>query len=331
MAMLNCRQLICLVLGIVSGGGTIDSESPAIPDKRYSMMIPTPIFILGITPRSGTNYLQELLTLHPECARSSHLGEDFLVQSISGLDRFIEMVTSSWNPSWGNDPGKLRLALGKGIASYLTPQNCAVRYVVTKTPSCINADRFIDVFFDARVIIIVRKGQDVVESFLKSFPSDFNYATRLWAKGATEVLRVKQNTNLMHSGRVMMIRYEDLYQDNRPTMEKILDFLGLDRTHFDFKKSCECSVIGSSTYRGPSAKLSWARIPKGRDFSPLTRSSHWSRLQHYRFNWIAGECAGRLGYPLEFQSRSLVYFVYNLIVSLIETPKRALRALRMKM
>lgn len=291
-------------------------------------MSPTPVFILGITPRSGTNYLRELLTLHPDCARSSHVGEDFFIQSLSSLDRFLNLVTASWNPSWGNDPAKLRLSLGQGITSYLAPRECPARYVVTKTPSCMNADRVVDFFTDARVIIIVRKGQDVVESFIKSFPADFSYAARLWSQGAQEVLRVMQNATLMNSGRLIFIRYEDLYQQNRDTMQKILDFLGLDTARFDFKKSSECPVIGSSTYRGASAPLSWSPIPKGDDFAPLARSSHWPRLRHYRFNWIAGEVATRLGYTLEFHSRSPMYLAYNLAISLAEAPRRIFRALR---
>jgi hypothetical protein len=291
-------------------------------------MSPTPIFILGIAPRSGTNYLRELLTLHPECARSTHVGEDFLIQAISDLIRFVTQTTCFWNPSWGNDSGKLRFSLGYGLATYLTPQECSARYVVTKTPSCKNAGRFSDFFADARVIIIIRKGQDVVESFLKSFPSDFGYAARLWAQGAAEVLHITQNTTLIDSGRVMVVRYEELYQHNKDTMQKILDFLGLDAGCFDFEKSSECPVIGSSTYRRSSANVSWSPVAKGEGFAPLTRSSHWSRFRHYRFNWIAGELATRLGYTLEFRSRSPMYLAYNVAASLAETPRRTFRALR---
>jgi len=291
-------------------------------------MSPTPIFILGLAPRSGTNYLRELLTLHPECARSIHVGEDFLIQAISNLGRFVTQTCRFWKPSWGNDSTKLRLALGYGLANYLAPQGCSARYVVTKTPSCKNAGRFADFFADARVIIIIRKGQDVVESFVKSFPSDFGYAARLWTQGAAEVLHVMHNTTLIDSRRVMVVRYEELYQHNKETMQQILDFLGLDAGRFDFEKSSKCPVIGSSTYRGSSANVSWSPVEKGEGFAPLTRSSHWSRFRHYRFNWIAGEQATRLGYTLEFRSRSPIYLAYNLAASLAEAPRRIFRVLR---
>lgn len=291
-------------------------------------MPPTPIFILGISPRSGTNYLYELLTLHPECARSTHVGEDFLIQAMSDLVRFVTHTSRFWNPSWGNDSKKLGLSLGYGLATYLTLPECSAQYVVTKTPSCKNVSCVVDFFSDARVIIIIRKGQDVVESFVKSFPSDFGYAARLWAQGAAEVLHLMQNTTLVDSRRVMVVRYEELYQHNKETMQKILDFLGLDAGCFDFEKSSECPVIGSSMYRGSSAKVSWSPVTKGEGFAPLTRSSHWSRFRHYRFNWIAGELATRLGYTLEFHARSPMYLAYNVAASLAEAPRRIFRALR---
>ena len=46
---------------------------------------PRPIFILGIMPRSGTNFLHQLITLHPACV-SSPVWEDFLIYPAPLLD-----------------------------------------------------------------------------------------------------------------------------------------------------------------------------------------------------------------------------------------------------
>jgi hypothetical protein len=236
-------------------------------------MMPTPLFILGVTPRSGTNYLREILTLHPDCARSKHIGEDFLIHSLSHLDRFVDTVASHWNSAWGNDPRALRSSLVQGLTSYLTPAGCTSKYVVTKTPSCTNASRCLEVFQDARFIVLLRRGQDVVESFTKTFDSTFSYAARLWARGASEILRLIDDPAVYSSGRLLIVRYEDLYEHNATTMTTILSFLGLDAGRFDFKQSQECAVIGSSTHRGGSTRVSWAPLAKDTNFDPLRRSA----------------------------------------------------------
>jgi hypothetical protein len=291
-------------------------------------MSPTPLFILGIAQRSGTNYLREVLTLHPECARSRHTGEDFLVQAIPHLEQFICAASSFWNPSWGNDPALLKAALARALTSYLTPDGCTATYVVTKTPSCTNADKCLEVFDHAYVIIIIRNGQDLVESFIRSFPADFSYAARLWAAGAREVLRVRSNQAHMRSKRILEVKYEDLYQHHASTMKSIFDFLGVNESHFDYAQSEACAVRGSSTYRSGAQQLSWAPIPKGADFCPLQRSSEWTRWKHYRFNWIAGKLSKELGYPLHYETKSISYCIYNLLSSTLEMPVRCVRIIR---
>jgi hypothetical protein len=291
-------------------------------------MSPTPLFILGIAQRSGTNYLKQLLMLHPECVRSRHSGEDFIVQALPHLERFVYATSSHWDPSWGNNPQDLKKALGQAITSYLTPEACSARYVVTKTPSCKHAQMCLSMFDDAYVIIIVRRGQDLVESFVRSFTSSFSYAARLWANGARDALRVTSDHSLMSSQRVLVVTYEDLYQHNAATMKSIFDFLHLSDSHFDYEKSLDCHVVGSSSYRHDAQKLSWTPRPKSHDFRPLERSSEWNRWKHYRFNWIAGDLSRKLGYPLRYETKSFSFRSYNLLCSTLEAPQRCFRILR---
>ena len=61
-----------------------------------------PIFILGIMPRSGTNYLWDLLRVHPACAPAREpIREDFFIEESDDLLAFTRHVAERWDPMWG--------------------------------------------------------------------------------------------------------------------------------------------------------------------------------------------------------------------------------------
>src|SRR6266853_4552738 len=112
-----------------------------------------PIFIMGIAPRSGTNFLHDLLLLHPDCDPDGRLlEEDHLIAHAHWLFRYINSVARLWKPRWGQE--ELRLEeqllcehLGNGLISFLSVQlesrrvhsrrhtGGKGRRLVTKTPS----------------------------------------------------------------------------------------------------------------------------------------------------------------------------------------------------
>lgn len=285
----------------------------------------TPVFIIGINPRSGTNYLYQLLALHPDCVHSKHYGEDFFLFGADKYLEFYEKVTRFWNPAWKNDKAVFKRSLEMGLLNYLNPGGSPARYMVTKTPSAANAKLFTEVFSEGYMIIITRKGQDLVESFMKTFNSRFEDAVRGWKRGAVSIHDVINDKAIMDSGRVLMIKYEDLYQHNEEVMKKILTFLKLDLSTFDFSKSQNFDVIGSSTFKGNSEKVTWNPIPKDSTFNPLGRFSHWGRFKHYRFNWMAGKYAKEFGYELYYDSKDPLYFLYNITLSTYDFFHRSIR------
>ena len=83
------------------------------------------IFILGIMQRSGTNYLNNLLLLHPDCEYPGIVWEDYLVAHAELLRDYADAVYQHWQPAWkeklvgsmGHNP-VMRL-LGEGLTSFL--------------------------------------------------------------------------------------------------------------------------------------------------------------------------------------------------------------------
>ena len=83
-----------------------------------------PIFIHGILPRSGTNFLWDLLLLHPDCARAREpVNEDLFLDHSDHLVAFVEAVRALWDPRWGTFgpdlPERLLRRHRRGLVSFL--------------------------------------------------------------------------------------------------------------------------------------------------------------------------------------------------------------------
>ncbi len=74
--------------------------------QRNTSYCTDPIFVLGIMQPSGTNFLKDVVQLHPDCGFPGHpLLEDYLAQSADLLVKYIKSVATDWN------------ALGRGVDS----------------------------------------------------------------------------------------------------------------------------------------------------------------------------------------------------------------------
>src|SRR3989304_7256322 len=129
-------------------------------NSHFNLDLSNPIFIMGIMRRSGTNYLYDLLDLHPDCSARGPIFEDYLLAGADLLVNYANNLYKYWNPNWevNKKIGSSDLIceyLGKGLISFLNLQlkesyirrNKRVEYgqfvasrllykrLVTKTPS----------------------------------------------------------------------------------------------------------------------------------------------------------------------------------------------------
>jgi protein-tyrosine sulfotransferase len=273
-----------------------------------------PIFILGIMPRSGTNYLLDLLCLHPRCAPTrTPVKEDFFLEPSDHLLAYMSDVRERWDPMWGTFDDKLmrrfRVGLGDGLVSFLWTERD--RRLVAKTPSVRHVDRFFTFFPRTRLLILVRDGRSVVQSCMSTLGWDFDHAARGWAAAAEEIRRFQRKTGSA-TERYMLVRYEDLLDDLKGSLSEILRFVELDEDAFDLDAAAELPVRGSSSYFGPGrTSVHWEPVAKGPDFDPKERWRSWSLDMHERFEWIAGS--------------QLRYFGYQGVVDPVQTTGKALR------
>jgi protein-tyrosine sulfotransferase len=269
--------------------------TPGVPVDRNRA---EPIFIHGILPRSGTNFIWDLLLLHPDCSRGREpVNEDLFLEHADHLTAFATAVQQAWDPTWGTfavDIGnRLYESIGDGLISFLWTDR--TRRLVTKSPTVRHLDAFFAFFPSSRLLILVRDGRSVVQSAMDTFGWDFDRACRAWAEAA-RTIRHFQQTQSAHADRWRVIRYEDFVDDTEPQLRAVFDFLRLDAERYDFVAARNLPVRGSSAFGLHDGKVHWEVVPKDNTFSPKERWRSWSVAQRERFEWLAGEQLREFGY-----------------------------------
>ena len=194
------------------------------------------VFLVG-PPRSGTTWLQGILSNHPEIgtAQESHL-----------FNHFLQPMINSWKHILTFEDGRG----GIGLPAYLTeddflellrdtaervysnvPEYNENKLFLDKTPDhlrCIADIR--SVFPDARIIVLLRKPEDVIESILNAAeswgqnwaPKSTFFAIRkyqyFFSSPGTEEL-------LLSDPGICVVRYESLKACPTTTLKTILKYL----------------------------------------------------------------------------------------------------------
>lgn len=272
------------------------------------------LFIIGICPRSGTNFLYNLLIRHPDCAPSIRGGQDNLLYKIHLLREYSKGTESYWKDHWGQSEPALKQSLSKGILDYLVPdeEEGKAKVHVTKTPHTFNLKTFFEFFPDCKLIITLRNGQDAIESGMRSFPWNYDDSCKMYKESADRILEfVKDNPD---HPQLHVVKYETLVKEGSDALEQVLKFSDLDPERYDFKHLTDMPVYGSSNVKKKSGaeKVHWEPVKKDENFNPVGRSKDWSKWKHYRFNYWVGNRAKDLGYGLLHESKGPVYGLYNL-------------------
>lgn len=298
-----------------------------------------PIFVLGVLERSGTNFLSDLLSLHPDCATASPVHEAFFHFEADLLERYARRTVSKWPERWS--PSKsgvddLLASLGRGLLDYLrttAEASSPHRRLVTKTPSVKNLGLFPRLFPGVPAVVLMRDGRSVVESGVRSFGVTYEEQTRNWVWAArliADTVDASADGRSADSWPFLLVRYEDLVVDPDPQLRRIFAFTGLEVERYDFAAVERLPVRGSSTFRDGNADLNWEPVAPSEDFSPLERWRGWTPARHARFNWLGGRELVTFGYELAGPDSGLTYHLRNRLADAAWRIRRARRGLRPK-
>lgn len=254
------------------------------------------IFLLGISQRCGTNFLMKVLEKHPDIFKSSHPGEDFIIQNSNYLLKHTTEIKKCWSNQWkGMDnevySQKYLNIISNSLIDYLAPEIELKehQYCISKTPSVENINNVFKLFPQSKLIILVRNGKNIIESGVKGFGWSYSQAMKMIKHRSELIIEfIEENKN---NPNFIVVRYEDLIEDLEKTTKNIFDKLSINDEFFDYSCIKDLPIYGSSFIRDSKNKLTWKPQTKNEKFSQLIRSESWSYFLNKKYDLICGKAS----------------------------------------
>ncbi len=264
---------------------------------------PSPVFIVGVHRRCGSNFLADALQLHPMFQSPKPLSEDYLLHSANFVNQYIEETTEKWWKKRFEQDKQFQICkqsfysrIGDAMLEMLLERIDNEGRLLTKTPDPDNLDLFFDLFPSAQLVLLIRDGRDVIESSYKSWPSKpRKHWMKMWARGAQIILDFMEGTGQKHADRWKLVRYED-FLDGDGAMRQLLDFLNVAPQSFPWEEFHNLPIRGSAVVRGGKPELHWEPVEKPKDFKPTGRWEHWGKWTRWQCERVAGKQLRALGY-----------------------------------
>jgi protein-tyrosine sulfotransferase len=263
---------------------------------------PSAIFVHGVLPRSGTNFLVDALALHPHVrANPGRLWEFPLLYVAPGAEALQREFLSMFRRN-AEVMGRFDLLayLASGWLAALQKE-AGQRRLLLKSPHAQNLALFRHIFPYDTLLLCLRDGRDVIQSSLKTFPpwhprsKGFAEIAREW-RYATEAILAFEPGGEDTYANAKVVRYEALVEDTEAVVHDTLLHARLDPEVFDFDALRRLPIRGSSSL-GSVGDQRWEPHEKPKDFQPIGRwRGAWSSRQKRRFKAIAGTALISAGY-----------------------------------
>jgi len=186
------------------------------------------IMIHGVMPRSGTNYLADLMSYHKLIKPFPHRFWEFpLLASTEKIAQLQDDFASIYKKnSEVLEPFEFAGYLNSGMMKYLQNLSGSDKIMLFKFPYIDYVAFFRDFFPRDYLILVLRDGRDVVQSSIKTFKDkkgifgyNFTDYCREWNYAAQIILKYERGE--INDSRAFVVRYEELYADP----EKVISML----------------------------------------------------------------------------------------------------------
>lgn len=284
------------------------------------------IMIHGQMPRCGINYVMDILSRHSHTFQyPNNIWEFHHFQKIESLHKYFSRLKGTRHMS-DIDLPRLKGFIGNAWINYMRSfaeeanQNKAI---LLKESNVENLEHFFDYFPAARLILVTRDGRNAVESALNSdfctptiagrifkyqgwkrlrIPSAFEAICQKWNTSAIKVANLTNNTFEDNAGRVLWIRYEDLYRNTTSEAEKIMNFCQLPTSDFNWDELAKIPVRGSSFIRDENGEVNFSdnfseTISTNTSLDSMRRWRDWTPKKHNIFWDYCTSGMEMLGYP----------------------------------
>lgn len=275
------------------------------------------IFIHGILPRCGTNFLMAILAQHRQVVVCPRNVWEF--PHLTYADKLVD-----YNRSLSRSPNLPELSetdllpyLGDALLAYLSENLEKNQRMVLKEPTVKNLIYFFRFFPQSFLIILVRDGRDIAASSLKtnfaappkfvwSQPKSYRYLFRhplevlahRWNEASHTIFNFIESTKgTENEKKFRVIKYEELLEDLEGSVKKILDFVELDQGQYNWDGLFNMKVKGSSFINNKDGELDWRESNiRTSEFNPVGRWKQWSEKEKRIFQAICGETLHRWKY-----------------------------------
>ncbi len=259
------------------------------------------ILIFGVMPRSGTNFVRDLVAMHPDVsADPGRLFEFPLLHSARDAAAYSRDFLSYFrrNEEVLGEHDILAMLAG----AWLRELHAQVpeKHILLKCPHVQQLSLARYIFPDAKLILCLRDGRDVLDSTQKTFSKfaltrkNFRQLAEEWRLG-TEAIMTFDRGGINENRNVLVVRYEDIVADTEAFAKRILNHVGLDEDQFPWTEIKSLPVRGSSRSKADGEKR-WKAEVKASDFNPVKRWTSWSETKKARFDRLAGTALELAGY-----------------------------------
>ena len=259
------------------------------------------VHVHGAMPRSGTNYVADLLQLHQDIAAYPHrLWELPLLHCAGAISSAqAELVRTYKRNAEVVAPYEFLTYLASGLLSYLQRLAGDSRTVLLKVPHADYLYLFHAIFPRDHCVLVLRDGRDAVASHIDTFGSNplKPGITELSSKLARAAHLMLDYARLRATspGQHALIRYEDANHNPVDTLRGLLATLALPEARIDFANVGTLPVRGSSALQGKTG-VNWDPQAKPKDFQPVGRWHAWKQSQRRRFKRHAATTLIAAGY-----------------------------------
>lgn len=259
------------------------------------------IIIHGVSQRTGTVYVGELLRLHPDIY--AYPNEVWEVPFLKFIGNIIDFQSSFLNcyPYNKDKIGKYDFLplFGASFIDYLYSLVPAGKRMLLKVPSVDYLNCFFSVFPYENLLVLMRDGRDVVSSHIKTWPErKFLDVCQEWNHSTKTALDFERSyKNNMHG--YLIVKYENILNDPFKFIERACQSFSLNSEVFPFEKIDSMPVRGSSVLKNGD-KPTWNPIARPKAFKPTGRWENWSKKQKKDFKRIAGQTLIDAGYHENF-------------------------------
>lgn len=262
---------------------------------------PAPILLLGVMPRSGSNFLRDLIAAHPGVyADPGRLYEFPLLQVAASTAALMQDFTARFprNAEVVSRWDALGLLAGGWLGAL--QREAGEMRILLKSPHVQNLSLAPHVFAGASIVLCLRDGRDVIDSSLNTFGrwslsrKTFGQLAQEWRLGAEAILAFDEAGPLALPD-VTVVRYEELVAAPEQVLRRLFSRIGLDSAAYDFARVAAMPVRGSSRAESED-DARWQPQERSADFSPVRRWASWTPARKARFERIAGRISKEAGY-----------------------------------